>query len=345
MIEDNNGQQVVKVLDFGIAQLVAERPQDDEKIMGTPRYSSPEQLQNANVDNRSDIYSLGLIMYFMIRKKYPWNLDIDSVSAWHKAHLELEPLPFPSNLNIPKNLSSLILRCLSKSPNQRPQSVGEIIQVLENLLRTINAKQSQRKTLEKSDFSPSPSSKTLDDFLSHCTWPKNKPLQKIVFPRLVSFNNQPIPTICTMLEPEDIERRKNSIRYNQFIFQSFPHPMLLWITALYDAEEGVRWLPCYLDLKSKIGTQLINALGESKKYFVLFYSLDNPKKCQFIQPFKVRLKQRNNLKQWASVSKMLNVKHNDEAIVSRRKLKEDLALLKPEIILELEKTITQEIHG
>ena len=312
--------------------------------MGTPRYSSPEQLQSANVDNRSDIYSLGLIMYFMLAKKYPWDIDINSVSAWHKAHLELTPNPFNQNLKIPKILSDLVFRCLSKSPNDRPQSIGEVIQILESLLRAINSQQSQQAGQSSNKIPLIPEAKQLENFLYRNVWPRNKPVQKIVFPRIVTFKNQSVPTICTMLDPEDIEIRKNNVRYNQFIFQSFPYPMLLWVTALYDVEKGPRWLPCYLDLKSKIGIQLMSCLSTSKKYFLLFYGLNNPKKCQYVLPFKVGLKQRNNLKQWSSVSKMLTVQHNDEAVVSRRKLKEDFSLLKPRIILELEKSITQEIH-
>ena len=57
------------------------------------------------------------------------------------------------------------------------------------------------------------------------------------------------------------------------------------------------------------------------------------------------LKQRTSLKKWSSVGNMLSVKHNEEAIVSRRKLKQDLEELKPKIILEIEKSHTQEIHG
>ena len=49
------------------------------------------------------------------------------------------------------------------------------------------------------------------------------------------------------------KKRKNNIRYNQFFFQSYPHPMILWLTVLYSPEDGARWLPCYLDLKTNIG--------------------------------------------------------------------------------------------
>jgi serine/threonine-protein kinase len=121
--------------------------------------------------------------------------------------------------------------------------------------------------------------------------------------------------------------------------------MILWLTVLYNAEDGALWLPCYLDLKTKIGSQLVNILSKSREYFLLFFSLENPEQCQNLLSFKVGLKQRTNLKQWASFSSMLDVKNNEEASLSRRRLKEDLEELKPKLLEELAKQNTKEIHG
>ncbi|BAQ63417.1 serine/threonine-protein kinase [Geminocystis sp. NIES-3709] len=344
LIEDLTGKQIIKVLDFGIAKLVKNEKGETEAFMGTPRYCSPEQIQGKDLDNRSDIYSLGMVMYFMLAKKYPWDLEINSVSAWYKAHTELTPSPFSSSLKIPPELEKLVLRCLEKSPNYRPQSIGEIIQILEAIARNINNQSHLRNQSSYSNIHDNKKS-PLETFLLTSKWPQNKPQQKIVFPRIFPFEKEVFPTICTMLESEDINKRKNNIRYNQFLFQSYPHPMILWLTVLYSPEDGARWLPCYLDLKTKIGQQVVNLLSDSKKYFLLFYPLDNPNKCQNILSFKVMLKQRTSLKQWASVSNMLNINHNEEAVISRKKLKEDLERLKPKIILDIEKTQTQEVHG
>ncbi len=345
VIEEETGKQIIKVLDFGIAQIIKDDNGKVEKFMGTPKYCSPEQLKGGNLDNRSDIYSLGMIMYQMLSKKYPWNLEVDSVGSWYKAHTQIPPSPFSPELNIPPAIEQLVLRCLAKSTNNRPQSIGEILQQLENFGRTlVNRKTFPNLQNINQSTSSVPKKDKLKDFLIKSTWPSNKPQQKIVFPRVIYHQNKLVANIFTMLEEEDIVKRKNNIRYNKFVFQSFPHPMVLWITALYSVEDGARWLPCYLDLKSKIGIQLINALSESNEYFLLFFSLQNPHLCQDLLSFRIGLKQRTSLKQWASVSKMLNVKHNEEAIVSRRKLKEDLAELKPQILLELAKTNTEEIH-
>lgn len=351
IIEDDTGKQIIKVLDFGIAKLVKDDPIDTENFMGTPKYCSPEQLQGKDLDNRSDIYSLGMIMYLMLCKKLPWNLEVESVGLWYKAHTELSPKPFPPELNISSDLEKLVLQCLEKSPSNRPQNVGEIIQRLESIAKklkivkkTISEGQNHLLNINNNFVESDENTNPKEDFLLSHPWPKNKPKQKIVFPRVVFYQNSSLPTICTMLETEDIRKRKNNIRYSQFLFQSYPHPMILWITLLYSPKHEPRWFPCYLDLKAKIGQQLVSTLSESKEYFVLFYSLEKPHKCIDLQPFKIMLKQRTSLKQWMSVSNMISVKHDDEVLFSRRKLKQDLEALKPKIIINLEKTNTLEVY-
>lgn len=347
VVENSTSTSTIKVLDFGIAKLIQNDNGHTESFMGTPRYCSPEQLQGHDLDNRSDIYSLGIVMYFMLTKKYPWDLEIDSVGEWYKAHTQLIPSKFSPDLKIPLEIENLVLRCLEKTPNNRPQSVGEIIQKLEVISRQLNLQNSsnnQTSNLDSNNQKKSNESSNLDKFLLGSIWPPNKPIQKIVFPRIITYEKQILPTICTMLEEEDIKKRKNNTRYNQFLFQTYPHPMILWLTVLYNPEDGARWLPCYLDLKTNIGNQVVNSLSDSKEYFLLFFALEKPQKCQDFLPFKIMLKQRTNLKQWASVSKMINVKHNEEAIVSRKKLKQDLEELKPKIISEIEKSNSKELH-
>lgn len=346
VIEKETGETIIKVLDFGIAKLVKDDKKETEAFMGTPRYCSPEQIQGLDLDNRSDIYSLGMVMYYLLAKKYPWQLEINSVAAWYKAHTELPPAGFSPQLNIPPELEKLVLKCLEKSPNYRPQSIGEIIQRLDSIARKIHHELNiKNPDNEQSKLINTPQKLTLEKYLLTAIWPDNKPQQKIVFPRIFKFENTVYPSICTMLEQEDIEKRNNNLRYNQFLFQSYPHPMILWLTVLYSNEEGARWLPCYLDLKTNIGQQMVNILSESKKYFLLFYTLNNPKKAQSLLSFTIMLKQRTNLKQWASVGNMLNINNSNEAVISRKKLKDDLESLKRKILLEIKKSNTQEIHG
>ena len=344
IIEDQTGQPIIKLLDFGIAELIKDDEGNTEKFVGTPKYCSPEQIKGESIDNRSDIYSLGMIMYFMLTKRYPWDLEADSVAAWYQAHTELLPKSFPPELQIPSPLEKLVLTCLAKSIKDRPQSVGEVIQKLEYIARQLKLKINRHQLEPVINLSINHQS-SLKKFLSDRIWPENKPRQKIVFPRILSHQKQKIPTVWTMLEEQEINKRSNNIRYNQFIFQTFPHPMVLWLNVLYSKEDDALWLPCYLDLKTKIGNHLINLLSESKEYFLLFFNLENPVKCHNSLSFKVGLKQRTNLKQWTSVSKMLSVNDSEGASFSRQKLRDDLEDLKPKLLIELAKQNIQERHG
>lgn len=351
IIDDDQQGELVKVLDFGIAKLLQSEKEQTQSFMGTPKYCSPQQIQGEELDNRSDIYSLGVIMYEMLTKKMPFSLEKETMGEWYKAHTQMIPDSFPAKLKIPVDLQKLIMRCLAKSPNDRPQSVGEIIQSIDNIGRTLKPKLPQNNTsnvitspLLNSAIFQKPISEIEKIYLD-TGWPSNKPLEKIVFPRLTSLKEGNFPSLWAMLDEEDINNRKNDIRYNKFLFQSYPYPMILWITLLYSVKNGPRWLPCYLDLKTNIGQQMTNALGDYKEYYVLLFPVNKPEKCQHIMSLKVMLKQRTLLKQWASVGKMLGVKNTSELVVSKKQLKQDFEALKPEIILEIQKTHTNEING
>lgn len=356
VIDGDDGKEKIKILDFGIAKLTHdEQNQSQEEFVGTPRYASPEQLQGHDIDNRADIYSFGIIMYEMLTKKLPWQPEHNSVGEWYKAHVEIPADDFPPTIDIPSELRELIMQCLEKNPQHRPQNVGEIRQRLDfigrkffNFSPALESNSQDRQTTYF--FSNNPNDKSeqkenLSSFLLKTKWPTNKPQQKIVFPRVVKYDHKQIPTLCTMLDREDIDKRINNVRYNQFVFQSYPHPMILWLTALYCKDLGARWLPCYLDLKTNMGRQLASLLSDSTKYHLLFFPLDRLSSCQRIVSYKMMLKQRTNIKQWLSVSQMLDVKDQRQAMISKKKLQRDLETLKTEILKELENNNDEEINA
>ncbi len=346
VVEDDNLGELLKVLDFGIAELLHKDQKQVESTMGTPKYCSPEQIEGKQLDNRSDIYSLGIIMYKMLTQKMPWQIKNDTMAEWYKAHTQRIPDSFPKELKIPSDIQKLVLRCLAKSPSDRPQSVGEIIQNLNEITTSLQSKLTlnQRTTLNNPSLS-NKSLSELDNYFLQQYWPQNKPKQKIVFPRLKHFNNEVLPSLWVMLDKDDIHNINYNIRYNKFLFQSYPHPMILWLTVLYSIENGPRWLPCYLDLKDKIGQKVTQALGDSKQYHVLFFAVNNPEKCQQVISLKMMLKQRTMLKQWASVSSNLSLQDSRQVTATKRLLKKNFEYLKPKIIVDLQKAHTQEIHG
>ncbi len=115
----------VKVTDFGIAK--ASTPNTiHADVMGSVHYASPEQARNGFVDGKSDIYSLGIVMYEMITGRLPF--DGDTAVAVALQHLQ-EDMVSPSVYapDIPISLEKIILKCTAKSPERRYASIDELI--------------------------------------------------------------------------------------------------------------------------------------------------------------------------------------------------------------------------
>ena len=124
---------IIKVTDFGIAKLPnAETVTMTDKAIGTVFYISPEQVTGKEIDRRSDIYSLGVMMYEMATGTLPFNAD-SPVSVAMKQVTD-EPTP-PREVNpyIPAGLEQIILRAMEKAPEDRYQSAEEMIAQLQKL--------------------------------------------------------------------------------------------------------------------------------------------------------------------------------------------------------------------
>ncbi|MFB0564351.1 MAG: protein kinase [Candidatus Aminicenantaceae bacterium] len=122
-----------RIMDFGIARSLKQRGITGAGVMiGTPEYMSPEQVDGKDTDQRSDIYSLGIILYEMVTGKIPFEGETPlSVAVKQKSEAPQEPKKF--NSQIPDDLNQLILKCIKKNNEMRYQSAEELLSELINI--------------------------------------------------------------------------------------------------------------------------------------------------------------------------------------------------------------------
>jgi len=115
-----------KIMDFGIARSLKVKGITGAGVMiGTPEYMSPEQVEGKEVDQRSDIYSLGVILYEMVTGRVPFEGDTPfTIGVKHKSEIPRNPKDL--NAQIPEDLSRVILKCLEKDKAARYQSVDAL---------------------------------------------------------------------------------------------------------------------------------------------------------------------------------------------------------------------------
>lgn len=122
----------VKVLDFGLVKHLSERPEEQLTqtglFMGSPKYMAPEQIQGGHVDERTDIYSLGIILYEMLAGKVPFE-RATSVNIL-MAHVGEPPPPMRAvnpNLVCSPAFEEIVMRCIAKDPNERFATMDQLI--------------------------------------------------------------------------------------------------------------------------------------------------------------------------------------------------------------------------
>lgn len=126
----------VKVTDFGIARAASSNTINSD-VMGSVHYASPEQARNGFVDGKSDIYSLGIVMYEMVTGRVPF--DGESTVAIAIQHLQEEMIrPSAYAPELPISLEKIILKCTQKSPDRRYDTIGDLLIDLKKALISPN---------------------------------------------------------------------------------------------------------------------------------------------------------------------------------------------------------------
>jgi eukaryotic-like serine/threonine-protein kinase len=157
VIKDATLGELVKVLDFGIALLKS----DDSPtgFMGTPAYCSPEQMDGKALDNRADIYSLGIMMFQMLTGELPLKPKASSFEGWFQCHHQQAPKSFSevkAKLTLPQELMDIVNKCMAKTAEQRPFTVTELLKTLEQI----------EQLLQRNSY-PRPPSQVLQHNLRH----------------------------------------------------------------------------------------------------------------------------------------------------------------------------------
>jgi eukaryotic-like serine/threonine-protein kinase len=349
VMQDPSVGELVKILDFGIAKLMQAESDQTSSFMGTLAYASPEQMEGGReLDNRSDIYSLGVMMYQMLSGYLPIRPSANTFGGWYQAHQTQQPKPLTQldpTAKIAQLLDDIILQCLEKNRDLRPKTVGRLLEALKPLDQRFGpgfeVSQMINATLAKKPVTKKPGALVLDDhsaeerFCRLQVWPKEKPIAEIVFPVVLKMSNKEVPTLWLMLPREEIERRQQRTRYNNFICTLSPHPMTLWITAVYNNADGARWFPVYLDLKNPQYQQIVWLLGECGYYQVLFFSKDAPHRCELTRHFNIASQQRKYLKEWvmtANTAPSVGSPNDSKELMKR----EYINKLKPRILMNFE---------
>ena len=123
----------IKVMDFGIARAKNSHLTQDNNVLGTAHYVSPEQTRGQELGPTSDLYSLGVVMYECATGRVPFDGD-DAISVALKQVNELPVPPSQINPGVDPDLERIILKCMEKDPAARFQSADELRQVLNNYL-------------------------------------------------------------------------------------------------------------------------------------------------------------------------------------------------------------------
>ena len=127
-----------KIMDFGVARLESSNLTVEGQFVGTPSFMAPEQITGGTVDGRSDLFSLGVVLFYLLTGKRPF-----TGKNMHEITLKITqaPCPIPSTVRpeLPAGFNPIVLKCLEKDPDKRFQTGGELADVLAAVVRSLPA--------------------------------------------------------------------------------------------------------------------------------------------------------------------------------------------------------------
>jgi hypothetical protein len=129
LVERGGQKDFVKVLDFGIAKVGGSTSKLTQagQVFGTPHYMSPEQCAGTNVDHRTDIYAVGVMLYEMACSKVPFDADnLMGILTKHLYENPIAPHELAPPVDVPPAFEAVILKCLQKKPEARYQTMAEL---------------------------------------------------------------------------------------------------------------------------------------------------------------------------------------------------------------------------
>ena len=139
MLVDEDGEKIVKVIDFGLAKTAKREGEDSGTLtiaggfVGTPHFASPEQLEERDIDIRSDIYSLGATLYYMLTGRPPYSGSVAQIMSQHL----YKPIPTEPLAGVPPCVTVLIEKMMQKDREKRPQTPAELRREIVNCLEEV----------------------------------------------------------------------------------------------------------------------------------------------------------------------------------------------------------------
>lgn len=231
----------VRVIDFGIAKLVANEEDDGGGfktkaglVCGTPEYMSPEMICAQTIDGRTDLYSLGTILYQMLTFRLPFPGDTPFAIATRKTTEDFPEIPPYEAILINPQLIELVYALSSKDPNERPRTAYDVYQVLESIERTVLITQPVVTT-------PDHEVQTL---LARINAPRKIPMARLDALDSDVIDSDQFPIVSTPVQPIKLPRPAHDVVYEKFpvanVDKSTPEftnpprtiPLWAWFTGI-----------------------------------------------------------------------------------------------------------------